>query len=709
MRIIHTDRLLIEEIQAAIAEKIEDRNSRVYAKRSELELKKGNYSNAIFEIDKAIEFSDNPSDKRSYINKKLEILDSTGNHKKSIHYINSNIDYFISDSDIIILKEMAERKNCENRYEEALEVINIIKDRNFSYYNLELIIIEVDCYKNLKLFSKIEELYEYCILKGKEVDYCLECKIYDYINSDKLIHMTDYIGEVVKLSKSNRKAVERLIDKMFELGEKGNLYYKTCIELIDILQNYNEKAYRRYFKLKGISSYKLKQINKAIEYFEECIEDNTSVPECIDYLVDCYIDINKIDDLVEYFDDLLSSDYILTETYGKNNIRNIILIKTSDIMYNKLKDYRSAIAYLKESLKIKKDGATYFQIGLMYECLSKESNFIINSINASRNYKKAKKMGYGKVPSISFNRELVYNIYRGIITLAVCSILMFVGWELNSSGILPYFTSKISSAVNSNKDEYIMYDSNSRYLSKEELENFTKEDLSIMRNEIFARKGYVFQKEPFKSHFESKSWYVPDSSVTDDNFTLNEFEEKNVTLIKKMEKSLGARKVETTKRTTNESVNTVEASQSIVNPNTVESYERAINTDKYYIIFNEAYTNIDQANKQIEKLKSLGIDSHVVDEDNYYKVRIGSSDYLEEARSIKNELMNNGSIDTYILVYDRFIEEKLSEVQNLLAASYTDEARDLLIGIINETNNVSGYERYLKISNQLVEYINSNY
>ncbi|WP_241428102.1 YARHG domain-containing protein [Clostridium sp. DJ247] len=33
----------------------------------------------------------------------------------------------------------------------------------------------------------------------------------------------------------------------------------------------------------------------------------------------------------------------------------------------------------------------------------------------------------------------------------------------------------------------------------------SKEELALVRNEIFARHGYVFQTDPYKSYFNGKS------------------------------------------------------------------------------------------------------------------------------------------------------------------------------------------------------------
>lgn len=86
-------------------------------------------------------------------------------------------------------------------------------------------------------------------------------------------------------------------------------------------------------------------------------------------------------------------------------------------------------------------------------------------------------------------------------------------------------------------DDYIIEDSYYRYLTKDELKKYDKYTLSLIRNEIYARRGYAFQTEPFKSYFNSKEWYVKDPSFKGEDGELNVYELKNVYLIKSLEES----------------------------------------------------------------------------------------------------------------------------------------------------------------------------
>lgn len=85
--------------------------------------------------------------------------------------------------------------------------------------------------------------------------------------------------------------------------------------------------------------------------------------------------------------------------------------------------------------------------------------------------------------------------------------------------------------------EYIFPDSDKKYLSEDEVRSQTVDKLYIGRNEIFARHGYIFEDESLQQHFGNTSWY--NGTVTGDQFNadavFNDFEKKNVELIKRIE------------------------------------------------------------------------------------------------------------------------------------------------------------------------------
>ncbi|MEO5945203.1 MAG: YARHG domain-containing protein [Chitinophagaceae bacterium] len=73
-----------------------------------------------------------------------------------------------------------------------------------------------------------------------------------------------------------------------------------------------------------------------------------------------------------------------------------------------------------------------------------------------------------------------------------------------------------------------------RLLKAKDVENLMREDLEFMRNEIFARHGYCFERKHLRQQFENEDWYVP--NTVDIKGFLTDVEKKNIALIKRYEK-----------------------------------------------------------------------------------------------------------------------------------------------------------------------------
>jgi hypothetical protein len=66
-------------------------------------------------------------------------------------------------------------------------------------------------------------------------------------------------------------------------------------------------------------------------------------------------------------------------------------------------------------------------------------------------------------------------------------------------------------------------------LTEASLEGRSAKDLTILRNEIYARHGRVFQDNALKEHFEAQSWYYANPSYSDRD--LSEIEQWNIQFI----------------------------------------------------------------------------------------------------------------------------------------------------------------------------------
>jgi len=56
---------------------------------------------------------------------------------------------------------------------------------------------------------------------------------------------------------------------------------------------------------------------------------------------------------------------------------------------------------------------------------------------------------------------------------------------------------------------------NINYILNEVLATQDAETLAIVRNEIYARHGYILKNEKCKNYFNSQSWYSPNPNFTE--------------------------------------------------------------------------------------------------------------------------------------------------------------------------------------------------
>lgn len=87
-----------------------------------------------------------------------------------------------------------------------------------------------------------------------------------------------------------------------------------------------------------------------------------------------------------------------------------------------------------------------------------------------------------------------------------------------------------------NNSDYIFWDSAIRYLSDAEVSGLSLQMLCYARNEIYARRGYIFNSQELRDYFGSKVWYhgtIPSGSFSSSVF--NTYEMANVELLKRYE------------------------------------------------------------------------------------------------------------------------------------------------------------------------------
>ena len=96
--------------------------------------------------------------------------------------------------------------------------------------------------------------------------------------------------------------------------------------------------------------------------------------------------------------------------------------------------------------------------------------------------------------------------------------------------------------TSASQEDYIIPDSDSRYITEEDLNGLSDYEILLARNELYARHGRIFVNQDLDSYFRSKSWYQP--TVSGDQFTeeyaasvFNEFERTNIDTIVKYEQA----------------------------------------------------------------------------------------------------------------------------------------------------------------------------
>ncbi|CAN5311803.1 hypothetical protein BH20ACI2_BH20ACI2_07240 [soil metagenome] len=128
------------------------------------------------------------------------------------------------------------------------------------------------------------------------------------------------------------------------------------------------------------------------------------------------------------------------------------------------------------------------------------------------------------------------------------------GKKFNEPGIRDYFnwrdwykpaknqkTVKLTAIEQENVDLLAAYEAKLReklsteLVTDETLGYLFAEDLRVLRNEIYARRGRIFKDVNLQKYFESQAWYKPDPEFKDE--MLNEIESKNLAIIKEAEET----------------------------------------------------------------------------------------------------------------------------------------------------------------------------
>ena len=99
-----------------------------------------------------------------------------------------------------------------------------------------------------------------------------------------------------------------------------------------------------------------------------------------------------------------------------------------------------------------------------------------------------------------------------------------------------------SGLKNIDDSEYILPKSDTKYISKREIKDMSKKELTLALNEIYARYGLMFNTTSVQKYFNSKDWYVPSIKPGHfDDSQFNDYERHNVDTIVNYMKEKGYR------------------------------------------------------------------------------------------------------------------------------------------------------------------------
>ncbi len=147
------------------------------------------------------------------------------------------------------------------------------------------------------------------------------------------------------------------------------------------------------------------------------------------------------------------------------------------------------------------------------------------------------------------------------------------------------------SAQAADAETYIFPDSDSQYISSDDLDGMSKKELQIARNEIYARHGRYFNDDGLQEYFWRRSWYEGEIEPDDfDESVFNKHEKANIKTIKKAESKSGS----------------------------TDSYNFAIDEAK------SAYESVNEQidNGELEKNESDGIASWSDEDGEVYKLKV---------------------------------------------------------------------------------------
>lgn len=183
------------------------------------------------------------------------------------------------------------------------------------------------------------------------------------------------------------------------------------------------------------------------------------------------------------------------------------------------------------------------------------------------------------------------------------------------------------SSSEGDSSEYLIPDVASRYISEEEITGFNLDDIQTAINEIFARHGRVFKSAEIAAYFQTKSWYQPDPSKTDDQISaeLNNYEKANEKMLENLRDELSGTTAQQSEDTSfygiwcyggkeegeaNSYAETLKASGFDARVCVTTDWSN-LNTEKFYVVTAGVYSTESEANAALTSVQSVCPDAYV--------------------------------------------------------------------------------------------------
>ena len=88
-----------------------------------------------------------------------------------------------------------------------------------------------------------------------------------------------------------------------------------------------------------------------------------------------------------------------------------------------------------------------------------------------------------------------------------------------------------------NSKDVFNKDASSYYYTEADLRNLSAQELTYLRNQVYAKHGYIFKSQELNNYFKQFGWYYPRAGVSDAVF--NRIEKANVEFIKNYQEQTG--------------------------------------------------------------------------------------------------------------------------------------------------------------------------